>query len=392
MVALRRRVDWTLILGKDAPTPAMLDSSAPADLAALIAAFDELLLLEDADATLRRAAELALERIKLTRVGLFLLDAPPQPDARHLGHRSQRSNRRRASGHVRPRAKMIARSFGARRAASRSRSSTTARSSSRARRRRSSSGAAGVACTPIRSARASIRHAVQRLRADGRAARPAEAGAHSDSVLDARHRARSHARPAGPEPRFTRARGSSARSPDRARARQDPSLGGKDLASSLDISLSRLARVFKAEMGMSLVEYRIACARALPSVARRRAGRICWLRRSRPGSGSYAPISSRFSCAARLDAAGLLARAGSLGASPDNELVPLRRDSPTLRHSLGETPTWRIERAAEGSLPKRSRPRQRPPPCWRRSSSAGGRRAVVETPSGSSSALGRAAR
>jgi transcriptional regulator GlxA family with amidase domain len=37
---------------------------------------------------------------------------------------------------------------------------------------------------------------------------------------------------------------------------KDPAMGGKQIAGKLDISLSRLARVFKAEMGMSLVEYR----------------------------------------------------------------------------------------------------------------------------------------
>jgi transcriptional regulator GlxA family with amidase domain len=37
---------------------------------------------------------------------------------------------------------------------------------------------------------------------------------------------------------------------------KDPAMGGKEIAAKLDISLSRLARVFKAEMGMSLVEYR----------------------------------------------------------------------------------------------------------------------------------------
>src|SRR6186997_148664 len=52
-VALRRRVDWELILGKNAPVPAMLDSAAPSELASLIAAFDELIQLEDTDATLR---------------------------------------------------------------------------------------------------------------------------------------------------------------------------------------------------------------------------------------------------------------------------------------------------------------------------------------------------
>ncbi|HLK89694.1 MAG TPA: helix-turn-helix transcriptional regulator [Polyangia bacterium] len=37
---------------------------------------------------------------------------------------------------------------------------------------------------------------------------------------------------------------------------KDPGLGGKQIAAALDISLSRLARVFKVLMGMSLVEYR----------------------------------------------------------------------------------------------------------------------------------------
>ena len=33
-------------------------------------------------------------------------------------------------------------------------------------------------------------------------------------------------------------------------------MGGKEIAAKLELSLSRLARVFKSEMGMSLVEYR----------------------------------------------------------------------------------------------------------------------------------------
>ena len=37
---------------------------------------------------------------------------------------------------------------------------------------------------------------------------------------------------------------------------KDPTMGGKQIAARLDISLSRLARVFKAELGMSLVAYR----------------------------------------------------------------------------------------------------------------------------------------
>jgi transcriptional regulator GlxA family with amidase domain len=37
---------------------------------------------------------------------------------------------------------------------------------------------------------------------------------------------------------------------------EDPGLGGKSIAARLDVSLGRLARVFKSEIGMSLVEYR----------------------------------------------------------------------------------------------------------------------------------------
>jgi transcriptional regulator GlxA family with amidase domain len=37
---------------------------------------------------------------------------------------------------------------------------------------------------------------------------------------------------------------------------RDPTLGGKEIADKLDISLSRLARVFKVETGTSLVDYR----------------------------------------------------------------------------------------------------------------------------------------
>jgi AraC-like DNA-binding protein len=37
---------------------------------------------------------------------------------------------------------------------------------------------------------------------------------------------------------------------------RDPSLSGKKIASSLGISVSRLARVFKQEIGVSMVDYR----------------------------------------------------------------------------------------------------------------------------------------
>src|SRR5689334_15379307 len=70
----RRRVDWQIILGPEIPVPRVVDQTVHGKLAALLAAFDEILALEEPDAILKRAAELALERIGLKRAGIFLLD------------------------------------------------------------------------------------------------------------------------------------------------------------------------------------------------------------------------------------------------------------------------------------------------------------------------------
>jgi len=254
-VAVRRRVDWALILGKDAPVPSMLESAAPAELAALIAAFDELLQLEDADATLRRAAELALERIGLRRVGLFLLDAPRNlmlgtwgtdlkgriADEHHvmydLGENDREVFRRATRGIP----------------------FTVIDNCPIVEQQASETQVVGrgwVACTPIRSARASIGMMFNDSALTGE---PPDLGKQAlaailcsllGSVLDLTYGQSGHGRGA---------RSSAGHPLVRQTVRllaKDPSLGGKDLASSLDISLSRLARVFKAEMGMSLVEYR----------------------------------------------------------------------------------------------------------------------------------------
>ena len=68
----RRRVDWPLILGADEPVPEILDPPSTVD--PLLSAFDELIALEDGEALLKRAVELARERVGLVRAGLFLLD------------------------------------------------------------------------------------------------------------------------------------------------------------------------------------------------------------------------------------------------------------------------------------------------------------------------------
>src|SRR5277367_2934342 len=65
-----------MILGADAPVPAMMSAPAHEDLASLLSAFAELAAIEDRDAIVRRAVELARERVGLERAGVFLLDEP----------------------------------------------------------------------------------------------------------------------------------------------------------------------------------------------------------------------------------------------------------------------------------------------------------------------------
>ena len=115
-----------------------------------------------------------------------------------------------------------------------------------------------VACTPIRSTRAPIGMLFNDTGVSGAAGRRGEAGARRDPVLAAGNDPRSDARLA----RSRRAAGARNRPARRlvtatvAMLAKDPAMGGKQIAARLDLSLSRLARVFKAEMGMSLVEYR----------------------------------------------------------------------------------------------------------------------------------------
>jgi AraC-like DNA-binding protein len=254
-VALRRRVDWELILGKNAPVPAMLESTAPSELASLIAAFDELIQLDDTDATLRRAAELALERIGLKRVGLFLLDAPRNL---MLGTWGTDLNGRIVDEH------QVMYDLGENdrevfRRATRGIPFTIIDNCPIVEQRAAETKVVGrgwVACTPIRSARASIG---MLFNDSGLSGDPPDVAKQAlaailcsllGTVLDLTH---------GQAGQGRGSRSAAGHPLVRQTVRllaKDPSLGGKDLAGSLDISLSRLARVFKAEMGMSLVEYR----------------------------------------------------------------------------------------------------------------------------------------
>jgi AraC-like DNA-binding protein len=79
----RRRVDWPLIMnlgassgqrGHDLPAPKVVERPVRGQLASLLSAFDDVLALENPDAVLRMAVEVAREKIGLTRAAVFLLD------------------------------------------------------------------------------------------------------------------------------------------------------------------------------------------------------------------------------------------------------------------------------------------------------------------------------
>ena len=73
----RRRVDWPLIVGPPGtgvPRPKVVDRPMGAQLAALLSAFGDVLALDDRDAILRRAVEVARDKIGLARAAIFLFD------------------------------------------------------------------------------------------------------------------------------------------------------------------------------------------------------------------------------------------------------------------------------------------------------------------------------
>jgi AraC-like DNA-binding protein len=250
-------VDWPIILGPQIPVPKVVDRSAHGRLASLLSAFDEILALEEGDAILRRAVELAIDRIGLRRAGVFLLDrqrnamlgtwgtdiAGAIVDEHHIMYDVSDTDReafRRAEEEgahftVFENCPIVEHHKGETRVV----------------------GRGWVACTPIRSTRAPIGIMFNDTGLSGEPVDEAKQ-AHAailcsllGTILDPTRGSLGHGA-APPEESSSRRLVSSTVS----MLAKDPAMGGKQIAGKLDISLSRLARVFKAQMGMSLVEYR----------------------------------------------------------------------------------------------------------------------------------------
>jgi AraC-like DNA-binding protein len=252
----RRRVDWPNLLESDAPQPLVQDGRASSGLASLLPALDEMLACGDVEAILQRAVEIARERIGLVRVAIFLRDEPRGVMRGTWGTdlegatvdehgitfdiwQGDRESQERAARngvfwsvvdnapivvHLPTETRVVGRGW--------------------------------VCCTPIRSALELLGMMFN------------DAGLTGAPIDDARQeRAAVLCSLLGTALDLARRRGNSwettgfsRRSPAVVKAAQllasDPAMTSEALGTKLGLSASRMARVFKSDMGMSLVEYR----------------------------------------------------------------------------------------------------------------------------------------
>jgi AraC-like DNA-binding protein len=239
-----------------APAPRPMDRRAPAALASVLAAIDELRSLTDTDLLIRRTVELAKDGIGLRRAGLFVLDRSRNlmlgtwgmdlsctvVDEHQVVYELQgsdlealqRSESKGTPFAIFENCPIIEHPGGETRIA----------------------GRGWVAKTPIRSPHATIGilfndaamtdDQVDEAKQAQAAVLCAVVGAILDPVRGWLGR---NATPGvSPSQRLVAS--------TVAMLDKDPGLGAKQLADALDVSMWRLARVFKALMGVSLVEYR----------------------------------------------------------------------------------------------------------------------------------------
>ncbi len=252
-----RRANWPSILWPDAPGPRAVGGSSRGGLAPLLAVLDEIRLLEDTDLILRRAVELARDRIGLKRAGIFLLDPSRNlmlgtwgmdvscsvVDEHHIVYdicesdleALHRSESEGAHFTVFENCPIIEHQGGETRVA----------------------GRGWVAKTPIRSTHGAIgmmfndAALTDAVVDEIKQAQTAVLCAALGMMLDPARVwfGRRAVRPLeSPSQRLV--------SSTVALLDENPGMGGKEIAAALNVSLSHLARVFKTQKGMSLVEYR----------------------------------------------------------------------------------------------------------------------------------------
>ena len=250
----RRRVDWPLILHADEPQPALRAGRKRPDVLELAVALHELSSLTDADAVLRRAVELARESIGVERASIYLIDEAARLMKGTWGTDLER--RTVDEHHVMCEWSEDGREV-FRRATEDGVPWTLVENApiiEQLDRETRVCGRSWLACTPIFTARRPIG---MMFNDAGRRGTPVDEerqrllailGAFVGVLLDLPAAANESAAP------FRRTSGLvSAAVEGLARA---PSLSGATLAREHGVSVSRLARAFKTETGMSLVEHR----------------------------------------------------------------------------------------------------------------------------------------
>lgn len=252
----RRRIDWQVLTGGATTAPVWSAGPAASEVVALLTTFSELCEYETNDALLRHAVELALGTIGLVRCGIYLYDEPADLmlgtwgtsidgqviDEHHsmftLGEDGRRVFERAITGEA---------------------AWTVIENSPLIDQRGQIATVVGrgwVVCTPIRVADRCLGMLYNDPGSSDAPIDPlkqAQAGLLC-ALVGVALRARQHSNQYGNLPQ------TSARHPVLRRAVHrlmlDPSVGGATLSKELEVSLSHLARLFKSELGVSLVDYR----------------------------------------------------------------------------------------------------------------------------------------
>jgi AraC-like DNA-binding protein len=252
----RRRIDWEVILSPGTYSPEWGTEPAPSDLVSSLVFFNELFQIADADVMLRRAVEMAVHSVGLVRAGLYLYDESLDL---MLGTWGTSLNREIIDEHYSMFEAGNKGRYVFNRAISAEAHWTVVEDCPLIEQNANETTLVGrgwVVCTPIRFMQRPLGMLYNDAGVTGNAVEPTRQlqAALLCSVVGAvlanpRETARSSGALIATAKHSTVARITQMLA-------QDPTLCGKTMAASVGISLSRLARLFKSELGQSLVTYR----------------------------------------------------------------------------------------------------------------------------------------
>ncbi len=297
MATDRKRADWSTLLGAEDAGLTVIARPARTELAPVLAGFDELLAVDDSDAIVKRAVEIARDRMGLTRVGVFLHD---ERHGRMLGTWGTDLDGTTVDEHSVTYAATRDDLDVFRRAAERGAYWVIVHNAPIVVHRPCTrvAGRGWLCCTPIRSARGIVGVMFNDAGLSGmplddrKQARIAVVSSLLGTVLDlAQGPSAAATQPEAPWAEISR-------HPVVERVMQllaeNPSLTSEALGPAQGLSASRVARVFKAETGMSLVEYRHRLRMERLSAALDKSGGNLLAAALEAGFGSYSQFHRVF--------------------------------------------------------------------------------------------------